>query len=429
MKKVIKVNLGGLQFTFDEDAYDMMINYLNSLTEAFKRENEDAAEIVGDIESRCAEILSEQFDRNNYIVTIADVTALIERMGEPQDIIDSDSDTEAEEAAPSGPIGMPPGMSEQEARNVHRRLYRSEENKMLGGVCGGCASYFNIDVTWIRLALTALVVLSISFTFFRHVIPLSFIFLAYIVMWIVVPLATTPLQKLQQKGEAPSMKNIGNSVMGNYAPSYPTPDKSNKRFADSLVEVISIIAKVLIVIAAIILCPVLIAVVAAMVALIGVSIAIPLGMLQISDTSEATSFVIIAFVALLLTGIPIFALLYTIIRRGANKKPMPGKLRNTLLCVWIAALIALPILINVEMRRQRSLDKEQRIETVMHKLLNNQDTLDPEDAEEMNADMEEMQRDLEEMQNDLKEQQHDLEEQQRDLKEQQRDINSAHNNE
>jgi phage shock protein PspC (stress-responsive transcriptional regulator) len=320
---------------------------------------------------------------------------------------------------------MPPGMSEQEARNVHRRLYRSEENKMLGGVCGGCASYFNIDVTWIRLALTALVVLSISFTFFRHVIPLSFIFLAYIVMWIVVPLATTPLQKLQQKGEAPSMKNIGNSVMGNYAPSYPTPVKENKRFADSLVEVISIIAKVLIVIAAIILCPVLIAVVAAMVALIGVSIAIPLGMLQISDTTEATSFVIIAFVALLLTGIPIFALLYTIIRRGANKKPMPGKLRNTLLCVWIAALIALPILINVEMRRQRSLDKEHRIETMTYKFLYNH----VEDAEEMDADMEEMQRDLEEMQNDLKEQQHDLEEQQRDLKEQQRDINSAHNNE
>lgn len=418
MKKVIKVNLGGLQFTFDEDAYDMMINYLNSLTEAFKRENEDAAEIVGDIESRCAEILSEKFDRNNYIVTIADVTALIERMGEPQDIIDSD--TEAEAAAPSGPIGMPPGMSAEEARNVHRRLYRSEENKMLGGVCGGCASYFNIDVTWIRLALTALVVLSISFTFFRHVIPLSFIFLAYIVMWIVVPLATTPLQKLQQKGEAPSMKNIGNSVMGNYAPSYPTPDKSNKRFADSLVEVISIIAKVLIVLAAIILCPVLIAVVAAMVGLIGVSIAIPLGFLQITDTSEAASFVIIAFVALLLMGIPIFALLYTIIRRGANKKPMPGKLRNTLLCVWIAALIALPILINVEMRRQRSMDKEHRIETVMHKFFNNHDTMDPEDVEEMNADMEEMQRDLEEMQNDLKEQQHDLEEQQHD-------INHAHN--
>jgi phage shock protein PspC (stress-responsive transcriptional regulator) len=420
MKKVIKVNLGGLQFTFDEDAYDMMINYLNSLTEAFKRENEDAAEIVGDIESRCAEILSEKFDRNNYIVTIADVTALIERMGEPQDIIDSD--TEEEAAATSGPIGMPPGMSAEEARNVHRRLYRSEENKMLGGVCSGCASYFNIDVTWIRLALTALVVLSISFTFFRHVIPLSFIFLAYIVMWIVVPLATTPLQKLQQKGEAPSMKNIGNSVMGNYAPSYPTPDKSNKRFADSLVEVISIIAKVLIVLAAIILCPILIAVVAAMVGLIGVSIAIPLGFLQITDTSEAASFVIIAFVALLLMGIPIFALLYTIIRRGANKKPMPGKLRNTLLCVWIAALIALPILINVEMRRQRSMDKEHRIETVMHKFFNNHDTMDPEDVEEMNADLEEMQRNLEEMQNDLEEQQHDLEEQQHD-------INHAHNNE
>jgi peptidoglycan hydrolase CwlO-like protein len=74
------------------------------------------------------------------------------------------------------------------------------------------------------------------------------------------------------------------------------------------------------------------------------------------------------------------------------------------------------------MRRQRSMDKEHRIETVMHKFFNNHDTMDPEDVEEMNADLEEMQRNLEEMQNDLEEQQHDLEEQQHD-------INHAHNNE
>ncbi len=33
-----------------------------------------------------------------------------------------------------------------------RRLYRSSENRLLGGVCGGVADYFNVDPTLIRLA-------------------------------------------------------------------------------------------------------------------------------------------------------------------------------------------------------------------------------------------------------------------------------------
>ncbi len=33
-----------------------------------------------------------------------------------------------------------------------KRLYRSETNKMLAGVCGGIGEYFNIDPTLVRLA-------------------------------------------------------------------------------------------------------------------------------------------------------------------------------------------------------------------------------------------------------------------------------------
>lgn len=34
-----------------------------------------------------------------------------------------------------------------------RKLYRSRENRMICGVCGGIAEYFNIDATLIRLVL------------------------------------------------------------------------------------------------------------------------------------------------------------------------------------------------------------------------------------------------------------------------------------
>ena len=33
-----------------------------------------------------------------------------------------------------------------------KKLYRSDENKMLAGVCGGIAEYFGVDPTLIRLA-------------------------------------------------------------------------------------------------------------------------------------------------------------------------------------------------------------------------------------------------------------------------------------
>ena len=35
---------------------------------------------------------------------------------------------------------------------MQKRLYRIEEGKMIAGVCGGIAEYFNIDPTVVRVA-------------------------------------------------------------------------------------------------------------------------------------------------------------------------------------------------------------------------------------------------------------------------------------
>lgn len=58
-----------------------------------------------------------------------------------------------------------------------KKLYRSSEQKMIAGVCGGLAEYFNIDVTIVRLIAVVLL------------LPGGFPgLLPYIIMWIVVPL-------------------------------------------------------------------------------------------------------------------------------------------------------------------------------------------------------------------------------------------------
>lgn len=56
-----------------------------------------------------------------------------------------------------------------------KRLYRSSTERMLGGVCGGLGDYFNVDPTLVRLGFVV-----VAFT-------TGIGFLAYPIMWIVVP--------------------------------------------------------------------------------------------------------------------------------------------------------------------------------------------------------------------------------------------------
>ena len=45
-------------------------------------------------------------------------------------------------------------------QNEHKKLYRSETNKVLLGLIGGLGEYLNVDPTVLRLAWVAIVVLS-----------------------------------------------------------------------------------------------------------------------------------------------------------------------------------------------------------------------------------------------------------------------------
>ena len=94
--------------------------------------------------------------------------------------------------------------------NITKRLYRSSEQRMIGGVAGGIATYFNIDV-WIPRLIFALplVIGFISggfnswmwdwdFGFAPRVITGSFggtLFITYIILWIAVPVAHTAVGK------------------------------------------------------------------------------------------------------------------------------------------------------------------------------------------------------------------------------------------
>ncbi len=65
--------------------------------------------------------------------------------------------------------------------NNPKRLYRSRNQRVVAGVCGGLADYFNLDPTWVRLIFVILTVLGVG----------AFI-IVYVIFWIIVPLA--PIQ-------------------------------------------------------------------------------------------------------------------------------------------------------------------------------------------------------------------------------------------
>lgn len=108
-----------------------------------------------------------------------------------------------------------------------KRLYRNPEDKVIGGVAGGLAAYFNRETWVIRLIFAAPFVFSIffgilkgmvwhyDFDFFPNVIfgSLSSTFvLAYIILWAVLPEARSTYEKMEMRGEKVDVNTIRQNV-------------------------------------------------------------------------------------------------------------------------------------------------------------------------------------------------------------------------
>lgn len=185
MTRTISINLGGLLFHIDDQAYDTLQSYLSAIEKQFKDEREKK-DIMTDIELRVSELFSERINRQKDLITGEDVSAVIQIMGEPHDFIEED------ESAPQ--------TKKERKKSRSKRMYRDPDNRMLGGVCSGLGSYFNLDPWFFRS-------LFILFTIF-------FLagFIIYIILWVTIPEAVTTAQKLEMRGEAVTIESIKNTV-------------------------------------------------------------------------------------------------------------------------------------------------------------------------------------------------------------------------
>ena len=183
MKKVVNVGIGGRGFTMDEDAY----NRLNSYLEKFRAKagmGIQTREVMDDLESRIAELFGERLNSFRDVVDIETVNRVISQLGMP----DGQPFTENECGGAECCYGEP-------VRPV-KKFFRNPDNKVLGGVCSGLAGYLNVDAVLIRVIFIV--------AFFLG----SAGFWIYIILWIIAPLAVTPVQKCEMYGLPVTAENL-----------------------------------------------------------------------------------------------------------------------------------------------------------------------------------------------------------------------------
>jgi phage shock protein PspC (stress-responsive transcriptional regulator) len=267
----------------EESSYELLQQYIESLRRYFANE-EGRDEIINDIESRISELFQERLKGGSTCITDDDVNAIINNMGRPEQLEEAEQGESENGKTSYANAGRSEGYFQGDWSWKGKRLYRDENNKILGGVCSGIAAYFGIDPVFIRILFiisgigflayillwafvpgsnqiengvrkrlyrnpdgkiiagvcsgigsyfninpwiprVLFLVPFISF-FFRwgHFGPLTFphfvsftfspgSFLIYIILWLVIPEATTTSEKLEMKGERIDLNSIKNSVL------------------------------------------------------------------------------------------------------------------------------------------------------------------------------------------------------------------------
>ncbi len=181
MKKVRDINIKGIIFHLDEDAFKKLNTYLNEINTHF-RHKKGREEIVSDIENRLTELFQQKLSNKKQVITLEDVNEVISTMGHP-----SDFDDEVEGDDTTNPLNGPKGK---------KRLFRNIDDRFLGGVCSGLGSYINIDPTWVRIIFLLALFLAGGSA------------VVYIVLWIVIPPARTVSEKLEMQGDPVTISNI-----------------------------------------------------------------------------------------------------------------------------------------------------------------------------------------------------------------------------
>jgi len=321
MKKTLTVNLNNIVFHIDDDAYEMLQTYLSEIADHFQSD-EERVEIMNDIEARIAELFNEKLQKTKNVVNLTDVEEIIEIMGKPSQYTGDEEEPET-----------PPRTDKKQQKS--RRFYRDPENAILGGIAGGLAAYFNLDVTLIRIILVILVFLGVGF-----IIPI------YIVVWFVAPAAITSSQRLEMQGEDVTVENIKTEV--NNVKNYMESQKfkqSAQGVGERVLEVLRWFFKIIFGFVGAVVGLVGIVVIGALILVLFLLMFEPAALNGfapdlISNWSVISpeKMVLLVFSLILLVGSPIFLLIYWATHMVSGRRNTSHTATWVVLVLWLAGL-------------------------------------------------------------------------------------------
>ena len=248
MKKTVTANISGTIYNIEDDAFDLMQKYLNSIKIYFSS-YEDSEEIFMDFENRISENLYSISNNANEVINSKHVAKIIEIMGKPEDFEDLEIENNNKDLSklrrdnndriiagvaagisdyfkidpfitrllfvltiPVGGFGfffylicwiaMPKSNMIQSTNR--KKFYRDHDNRVIAGIAQGIANYFSInDPFIIRLFFLALIFLN------------GFGLVLYLIIWISSNYAKTIKQKMDMSGVKLSVDNVEKFVKEN----------------------------------------------------------------------------------------------------------------------------------------------------------------------------------------------------------------------
>ena len=325
MKKNITINLCGRLFQIDEDAYEMLQHYTDSLRSYFSKQ-EGGDEIADDIEARIAELLDELKQQGIEAVTIDHVKDIITRIGKPEELAGDDAYQDKKEGDNHW------GIDGLRARIADRKLYRNPNDKMVAGVLSGLAAYTGTDVLLWRL-------LAVLFTLFYGIGLVAYVILAF-----VIPEARTPEELLQMQGKPATPQNLAGMMVDN---NQEQPRPSLLRSICSIllkivfgITIFFLILSCLAMIAGLLF--VLVAAVCALVLPLSADMPFSLEAMGLTEVYQHHTWILVVFaIALLaLLAIPIYAIIHWILSLLKKVQPMGITQRIVWVVLWLMALCA-----------------------------------------------------------------------------------------
>ena len=240
MKKNININLCGVIYAIDEDACQLLEQYLDNIKSYFSRQ-EGGEEIADDIEHRIAELFWEKKQQGVEAIDVMTVKTILKQIGNPEQMTDGEkkadeetssdegAETTANEQKTSGETKSSGIYGKQETKGAaqKKRLFRDTRDKKLGGVLSGLAAYMGMnDPLMLRVIYVLLtlflgptfgslhgVFAHISFIHVPHILFFNIFIVIYVFAWLLIPEAKTAEDRLMMKGKAISPETIKEEVL------------------------------------------------------------------------------------------------------------------------------------------------------------------------------------------------------------------------